>query len=159
MENYFQTVYYCANIFIFCFISNRFIISIIKIKDVPKDLMADFELDLHRHLIDSKLWLNETLWLMIWYMTPQSNRWNVIILWINKLPRTEIYINIYARYAVGCCVTTKNGWHVTCMREYFGVLKQRHYVMRNLNPKSKLRFYGGTKTGDNRSYHLKLSRL
>ena len=155
-KNYFQTVYYCANVFIFCFISNRFIISIIKI-NVRKDLIVDFELDLHCHLIDSKLWLNKTLWLKIWYMTPKSNRWNFIILWISKLPRTEIYINIYVCYAVGCCVTTKNGWRVTCTRECFGILKHRHYVMRSLN--LKLRFYGGTKTDDNRSYHLKLRRL
>ena len=75
MKNYCQTVYYCANTFFFCS-SNRFIIYIIKI-NVHNVSVADFELDLHCHLIDSRLWLNETLWLMTWYMTPQSNRWNV----------------------------------------------------------------------------------
>ena len=158
MKNYCQTVYYCVNTFLFCFTSNCFIISIIK-TNVPNDSMVDFEFDLHCHLINSQLWLNKTLWLMIWYMTPQSNRWHIIILWIKKLLRDQMYINIYLCYAVGCCVTTKNGWGVMCARECFGILKHRHYIVHNPDPKSKLRFYGRTETDDNQSYHLKLGRV
>ena len=99
MKKYCQTVYYCANTFLFCFTSNHFIIFIIKINR-RNDLMFNFELDLHCYLSDSQLWLNKT-WLMIWYMTPQSNRWNV-----NKqtLERSNVCKHLCLLcYPVLCC--------------------------------------------------------
>ena len=77
--------------------------------NVCNDSMADFELDHHYHLINSRLWLTKTLRLIIWYMITQPNNWNVIILWINKLFRDQMYINIYVCYAVGYCVAINNG--------------------------------------------------
>ena len=91
VKNYCQTIWYCANTFLFCFTSNHFIIFIIKI-NVHNVSMVDFELDLHCHLINSWLWLNEMLWLMTWYMTPHSNRWNM-----NKqtLKRSNVYKHLH----------------------------------------------------------------
>ena len=36
---------------------------------LPIDAMVDFELDFHCHLINSKMWLNKTLWLITYVIT------------------------------------------------------------------------------------------
>ena len=59
---------------------------------------------------------------------------------VNKrtLERSNVFKHFTLYYANGCCVAIKNGWPVMCTGGCSGILKNRHYIICNLEPKLRL---------------------